>query len=68
MLHLIREWGLMPEVGTIIISAVTFTAVVAVTDLILDLFEPDPPPIPFRQFDTVARWADGSRKYWRRER
>lgn len=70
MLTEIREWGLLPEIGTVIVAAVVFVAVVAILALLLDMFEKEegPPPAILDQIDTAARWLDGRRKHWSRLR
>lgn len=68
MFTALREWAWMPEVWTVIITAFVFVAVVAILDLIIDVFEEDdgPPPAILDQIDTAARWLDGRRKHWNR--
>lgn len=70
MLTAIREWALMPEVFTVIITAIAFTAVVSIVDLFCEVFEEDggQPPAILDQIDTAARWLDGRRKHWQRPR
>lgn len=70
MFNLIREWGLLPEIGTLIITVVVFTALVSILDLLCDLFEKEDGPAPpiLDQIDSAARWLDGRRKYWQRFR